>query len=89
MPVRRGNGPSALHWALISSLVMAAKQMQSWVCNGHLLRGCGRGTLVSLQPIHRTRAKHAKKAALEAAESVHAQTDGTGPEAGHTPFLTE
>ena len=43
------NGPSALCWALISSPEMAAKQLlEHRVCNGHLGRGHGRGTLVSL-----------------------------------------
>lgn len=48
-----GNGPSALCWALISSPVMAAKQMSEYgVRNGHLLRVHGRGTLVSLFIAH-------------------------------------
>lgn len=37
-----GYGPSALHWAFISSPVTAAKQMpEHEVNNGHLLRGMG------------------------------------------------
>lgn len=48
-----GNGPFALRWALISSPAMAAKQMpKHGVHNGHLFRGHGRGTLVSLIIAH-------------------------------------